>query len=121
MSVAIFLAFCGAFALAFAVTALLVPPVRRLCERRGWLALPGGRRAHSRPTPNVGGIAIYAGFVLAVLGTFAFDPLLPRSDFEQLRLALLLAGGTLIFLVMWLDDVRELPPLPKFVAQALAA
>src|SRR5262249_49843169 len=101
----------GTFALAFAITALLTPVVIRLCERRGWLARPGGRRLHSRPTPNVGGIAIYAGFVLALLGTFAFDPLLPRSDFEQLRLTLVLASGTLIFLVMWLDHVRRLPAL----------
>jgi UDP-N-acetylmuramyl pentapeptide phosphotransferase/UDP-N-acetylglucosamine-1-phosphate transferase len=109
------------FLIAFAATALLVPPVVRLCTRRGWMARPGGRRLHAHPTANVGGIAIYGGFVLALLSTFAFNRFLPRSEFEQLRLALLLAGGTLIFLVMWLDDVRELPPLPKFVAQALAA
>jgi UDP-N-acetylmuramyl pentapeptide phosphotransferase/UDP-N-acetylglucosamine-1-phosphate transferase len=111
------------FAAAIAITALLVPPVQRLCERRGWLALPGGRRAHARPTPDVGGIAIYAGFVLALLGSLALgalDPALRRSPFELLRLLLLLIGGTLIFLVMWIDDVRELPPLPKFVAQAAA-
>jgi UDP-GlcNAc:undecaprenyl-phosphate/decaprenyl-phosphate GlcNAc-1-phosphate transferase len=92
-----------------------------LCERRGWMAQPGGRRAHARPTPNVGGIAIYLGFVAAIAGTFALDGLLPRPPFERLRVALLLLGGTLIFLVMWLDDLRELPPLPKFVTQALAA
>ena len=117
-------ALLGTFAAAFAITALLVPPVMRLCERRGWLAQPGGRRAHARPTPNVGGIAIYAGFVLALLGTLGLGALIPtlqRSPIEILRLALLLLGGTLIFLVMWLDDLRDLPPLPKFVAQALAA
>ncbi|HEX5688741.1 MAG TPA: undecaprenyl/decaprenyl-phosphate alpha-N-acetylglucosaminyl 1-phosphate transferase, partial [Roseiflexaceae bacterium] len=112
------------FALAFALTALLVPPVQRLCERRGWLAHPGGRRTHARPTPNIGGIAIYAGFVLSIVATFALgalDPVLRRSPFETLRIGLLLLGGTLIFLVMWLDDVRELPPAPKFATQALAA
>jgi UDP-N-acetylmuramyl pentapeptide phosphotransferase/UDP-N-acetylglucosamine-1-phosphate transferase len=111
------------FFAAFAATALLVPPVQRLCVRRGWLAQPGGRRTHAWPTPNVGGIALYLGFVLALAGTFvlgALDPTLRRSPFETLRLALLLLGGTLIFLVMWLDDVRELPPPPKFAAQALA-
>src|SRR3954447_15366052 len=107
------------FLVAFATTALLVPPVMRLCQRRGWLARPGGRRLHARPTPNVGGIAIYGGFVLALLAPLAFDRFLLRSNFEQLRPAPAAAGGTLIFLVMWLDDVRELPPLPKFVAQAL--
>src|SRR5262245_58128415 len=111
MSLATIFALCGTFAFAFAITALLVPPVQRLCERRGWLAQPGGRRIHARPTPNVGGIAIYLGFALAVLGTLvlgAFDPALRRSPFEMLRLGLLLLGGTLLFLVMWRDDVVEL-------------
>jgi UDP-GlcNAc:undecaprenyl-phosphate/decaprenyl-phosphate GlcNAc-1-phosphate transferase len=123
MSLLTIFALCGTFAAAFAITALLVSPVQRLCERRGWLARPGGRRTHARPTPNVGGIAIYLGFVLTLLGTFAlgaFDPVLRRSSFETLRLGLLLLGGTLLFLVMWRDDVVELPPLPKFAAQALA-
>jgi UDP-GlcNAc:undecaprenyl-phosphate GlcNAc-1-phosphate transferase len=109
------------FLIAFGVTALLVPPVMRLSERRGWVQTPGGRRLHARPTSNVGGIAIYCGFVVALLATFALDPWLPRTPFEKLRLGLLLLGGTLIFLVMWLDDVRELSPLPKLAAQTTAA
>jgi UDP-N-acetylmuramyl pentapeptide phosphotransferase/UDP-N-acetylglucosamine-1-phosphate transferase len=108
-----FLAACG-------VTALLIPPVMRLSERRGWVQLPGGRRQHARPTSNVGGIAIYAGFVAALLLTLALDPVVQRPALEKLRIGLLLLGGTLIFLVMWRDDVVELPPLPKLVAQALA-
>ena len=109
------------FFVAFAATALLVPPVMRLSERRGWVQLPGGRRLHARPTSNVGGTAIYCGFVVALLATFALYPWLPRTPFEKLRLGLVLLGGTLIFLVMWLDDVRELSPLSKFMAQAAAA
>jgi UDP-N-acetylmuramyl pentapeptide phosphotransferase/UDP-N-acetylglucosamine-1-phosphate transferase len=92
----------------------------RLSASRGWVQTPGGRRLHARPTSNVGGIAIYCGFVVALLATFAFDAWLPRTPFEKLRLGLVLLGGTLIFLVMWRDDVVELPPLPKFIAQALA-
>jgi UDP-GlcNAc:undecaprenyl-phosphate/decaprenyl-phosphate GlcNAc-1-phosphate transferase len=123
MSIPLIIILASTFFLAFALTVLLVPPVQRLCERRGWLALPGGRRTHARPTPNVGGIAIYTSFVLTLLAGLALgalDPALRRSPFETLRLLLLLLGGTLIFLVMWYDDVRELPPLPKFAAQALA-
>lgn len=124
MELLIVTALVGTFAIAFTTTALLVPPVLRLCERHGWMAWPGGRRTHPRPTPNVGGIAIYGGFVLALLGSFALGgavPALRRAPIETLRVALLLLGGTLIFLVMWLDDVRELAPLPKLAAQLLAA
>jgi UDP-N-acetylmuramyl pentapeptide phosphotransferase/UDP-N-acetylglucosamine-1-phosphate transferase len=114
----------AAFFLAFTLTALLIPPVMRLCTRLGWVAQPGGRRLHARPTPTIGGLAIYAGFVLTLLATFAFgafNPRLYRSDFEILRLVLLLVGSTLIFVVMWVDDVRELPPAPKLLAQFAAA
>ncbi|MBK9942909.1 MAG: undecaprenyl/decaprenyl-phosphate alpha-N-acetylglucosaminyl 1-phosphate transferase [Kouleothrix sp.] len=117
--VAIYLALT--FALAFATTALLLPWVMRLSTRYGWVQQPGGRRQHARPTSNIGGVAIYCGFVAALLLTFAFEPVLPRSSFERLRLLLLLIGATLIFLVMWRDDIAELPPLPKFAAQLAAA
>lgn len=122
-SMALTLALIATFAIAFAATYAAVPPVIRLCERRGWVQVPGGRRTHAKPTGNVGGIAIYAGFVAGVLASFALERLAPelrRSPFETLRVGLLLAGSTLVFLVMWLDDVRELPWPPKFVAQVAA-
>ncbi len=124
MSLVILAAFAGTFAIACAVTALAVPPVIQLCQRRGWVQHPGGRRAHAHPTGNVGGIAIYAGFVTALVATSGFgalDPALRRSEFEVLRIVLLLLGSMLIFLVMWLDDVVELSWPPKFAAQVGAA
>lgn len=123
MTLPIGIVLIATFAIAFVITYVATPPVIRLCERYGWVQHPGGRRTHARPTGNVGGIAIYTGFVSAVLATFALERLAPglrRSPYETLRVGLLLAGSTLIFLVMWLDDVRELPWLPKFVAQVAA-
>jgi UDP-N-acetylmuramyl pentapeptide phosphotransferase/UDP-N-acetylglucosamine-1-phosphate transferase len=112
------------FAAAFGITALLVPPVMRLCERQGWMAIPGGRRQHALPTPKIGGIALYAGFVAALVLTFAlgaFVPQLRRSGFETLRVELVLLGGTVIFLTMLVDDLRELAPRTKLAAQFAAA
>lgn len=125
MPISTLAAFIITFLIACGATALLVPPVMRLCLRRGWVAVPGGRRRHARPTPNIGGIAIYAGFVVALLGTFVVSAVpwfgLGRSSFEVLRLVLVLLGGTLIFGVMWLDDVRELSPRAKLAGQFAAA
>jgi UDP-N-acetylmuramyl pentapeptide phosphotransferase/UDP-N-acetylglucosamine-1-phosphate transferase len=109
---------------AFLLTALLVPPVERLCQRRGWVQKPGGRRLHARPTANVGGIAIYFGFALTFLATLAvegLDPSLQRSPFEALRVGLVLVGGAVLFAVMWLDDILELAWWQKFIGQFLAA
>ncbi len=120
-----FIALVLTFLVAFAATVLLMPPVMRLCMRRGWVAVPGGRRLHARVTPNVGGIAIYGGFVMALLFSFVLSAAMPvvlaRTSFEVLRLVLVLLGGTTIFLVMWLDDVRELSPRAKLTGQLVAA
>lgn len=120
MSLATLLVLAGTFALALTATGLLIPPVRALALRRGWVQRPGGRRMHAEPTPNVGGIAIYMGCTLTILATLLaerIDPALQRSAFETLRLGLVLLGGALVFIVMWVDDVRELSWLPRFIAQ----
>jgi UDP-GlcNAc:undecaprenyl-phosphate GlcNAc-1-phosphate transferase len=52
---------------AFAVCALAVPLMIRLSRSTGMIALPGGRHAHLKPTPLLGGVALYLGFAAAVL------------------------------------------------------
>jgi UDP-N-acetylmuramyl pentapeptide phosphotransferase/UDP-N-acetylglucosamine-1-phosphate transferase len=106
----------GALALIFGtaagVTALCVPPVERLCQRKGWLAHPGPRRPHRTPTPTVGGLAILVGLLAAVLITLMLPAVLPifeRSRFEYLRLGLLLVGAAIVAAVSFLDDLRDLP------------
>jgi UDP-N-acetylmuramyl pentapeptide phosphotransferase/UDP-N-acetylglucosamine-1-phosphate transferase len=123
MTVGIAFALIATFALAFLLTALLVPPVMRLCEQRGWIAVPSGRRIHAKPTPTIGGIAMYGGFTLALLATFVLTAFtgLTRSPYEILRLVLVLIGSSLIFGVMWIDDVVELPPRPKLIAGLVSA
>ncbi|GAC1644245.1 MAG: MraY family glycosyltransferase [Herpetosiphon sp.] len=109
---------------ALAATAASIPVVIRLCERFDWLARPGPRHVHRRPTPTLGGTAMYIGFLVALLVstmlTHAPGPL-HRMPSEQLRIWLLLAGATLIWLVSTLDDIRPLPPLPRLLLQVVAA
>lgn len=112
------------FSVAGAVTALCVPPLIRLSERKGWVAQPGPRHIHRRPTPTVGGLAMIAGFLSALLLSFALerlDPLLQRSSFEYLRLSLLLIGVGLVALVSLVDDLRDLPAMPRLLVHILAA
>jgi UDP-GlcNAc:undecaprenyl-phosphate/decaprenyl-phosphate GlcNAc-1-phosphate transferase len=52
---------------AFAVCALVVPLMIWLSRRVGLIAEPGGRHSHSKPTPLLGGVALYAGFAAALL------------------------------------------------------
>lgn len=118
------LALITTFLLAATITALMVPPIQRLGIRHGWVQMPGGRRTHAQPTTNIGGVAIYVGSMVAFALTIAFeriDPTLQRSSFETLRVGLVLLGGSLMFVVMWLDDVYELHWFPRFITQIVAA
>ncbi|MGE5138762.1 MAG: glycosyltransferase family 4 protein [Rudaea sp.] len=104
--------------LAFFAATLLSPLTIRLSRRRGLLDRPSGRRLHAVPTPRLGGIPLYFGFLAALLVTLPF----PRSDPNELAKVIgLLIGMTIIVAVGAYDDLRELRPLPQFVFQFLAA
>jgi UDP-N-acetylmuramyl pentapeptide phosphotransferase/UDP-N-acetylglucosamine-1-phosphate transferase len=109
---------------ALAVTIVLIPPLIRLSVRQGWVAKPGPRHIHREPTPTVGGLAIIAGFAVALVLSFALerlDPALTRSPFEHLRLGLLLVGASLVAIVSLIDDLLDLPALPRLGVHVLAA
>lgn len=118
------LALAATFAVACVVTAALTPPLIRLSKGEGWVAKPGPRHVHRSPTPTVGGLAMIAGFAAALLLSFALerlDPDLRRSPFEHLRLGLLLAGASIVAAVSLIDDLRDLPALPRFGVHIVAA
>lgn len=111
----------------FALTLAVTPLVRRQAIRRGWLAHPVKDRWHSRPTALMGGIAIYAGFSLALLPLSDFTSLLPRLDagvsFRPLPDpdAVIWIGATLLFLLGLVDDFLRIKPQSKLLGQILTA
>lgn len=52
---------------ALTASILLVPVARRVALHTGVVDAPSSRKIHSRPVPLLGGIAIYAGFMVALL------------------------------------------------------
>src|SRR5260221_10117780 len=60
-----------AFFIALFASLALVVPVRALALRVGMVDLPGPRKVHLTPIPLLGGLAMYAAVVIAVL--FAFN------------------------------------------------
>jgi UDP-GlcNAc:undecaprenyl-phosphate GlcNAc-1-phosphate transferase len=84
------------FAVALVGTLLLTVPVRRLALYYGMVDRPGPRKVHVSPIPLLGGIAIYLGFVLAILFTLGGVP--------HRQVVGILAGATLLAVVGLLDD-----------------
>ncbi len=101
------------------VTWLLTPPVRHVAIRLGAVVSPDARRVHERPTPTLGGAAMYGGFLAAM----AVASVLPqfRSVFRGTSEPLgLLIGATTMFAVGALDDLREVSPPAKLAGQVFS-
>ncbi len=96
---------------AFAAAALLTPVVARLALRVGAVDAVKERGLASEATPLLGGLAIFAGTLIAAL---IFMP-----DDERTRG--ILVAAALITIVGALDDARELPPWAKLAGQVVAA
>lgn len=101
-----------AFLIAFVLTYVLTPVVERLALRFGAVAVPVPRSIHTRPTPHLGGLAIFVAFVASVL--------LVRSwpDPQTLRI---LAGSFLAVVLGAVDDFRDLSPRSKLLGQIVVA
>lgn len=96
------------------VTLFAVPLAIRLAYRTGAIDEPEARKIHTQPMPRLGGVAVYSGF-LAGLATAALSGGAPPKYLG------LLVGGTLVFALGVLDDIRGLSPRVKLCGQILAA
>lgn len=87
----------------------LTPLSRFIALRTGLVAYPREQRLHRSATPLMGGLAIYVALVLALL--------IFNIPAHYIELGAILAGATLMALLGWWDDRRELSPRVKFAGQ----
>ena len=100
-----------AFVIALALTAAVTPLVGRLARRVGALDPVQERGLASEPTPLLGGLAIFAGVLVA--GAL----FIPVST----EMRGIFGAAALITVVGLLDDIYDLPPLLKLLGQIGAA
>ena len=101
------------------VTVLVTPLVGMLARRMGWVYLPNDRTVHQSPLPDVGGLAMYIGFLAAMLTAWLLDAfaVLFESNSEPLGVVI---AATIVYAVGFIDDIREISP-PAKVAGIVAA
>ena len=103
-----YLVFFTAFVLSF----LFTPIARKLAFKLNVLDVPkDDRKVHKKPIPYLGGLAIYAS---AIITMFVF------SDLDKTTLSIIV-GGSIIFLVGLIDDIRDISPKIKLAGQIMAA
>ena len=102
------IAFLIALLVSFAATPLMI----RLAKRIGAIDVPkDGRRVHKVPTPRLGGLAIFLGFLAALLYMYEIDS----------RMVGVLTGAAIIVTLGFFDDIKPLPAKFKFLVQIIAA
>ncbi|WP_168220966.1 MraY family glycosyltransferase [Actinomadura sp. WMMA1423] len=101
----------GAACAALLLTLALGEMLRRLALSRGLTDRPSARKAHERPTPYLGGVAIAAGTCVATTAAAPSDAALP-----------VLAGWAVLVALLGLaDDLRPLSPSSRLLVEGLAA
>lgn len=103
------------------ITYLLTGVVRSAMVRTGRIAEIRQRDVHTQPTPRMGGLAMYSGFLAAVFLasqlpalTRGFMPVTP----EMLAV---IWSGFVIVLVGVIDDLYELDAITKLIGQVLGS
>lgn len=95
----------------FALSVLFTPFVKKLAFAVGATDKPNKRKVHQKIMPRLGGLAIYASFMI---GYFILRPWNEDSLY-------ILLGSFIIVAVGILDDIYELPAKVKFLGQLVAA
>ena len=118
----------GYVAAALAVAALIAfiatPVVKSLAFKVGAVDVPkDARRMHDHPIPRMGGLAIFLGFLLAVLIFVPMTSAMGNSGAELLSDSTkgMLLGAIIIVILGVFDDIYDLPAKFKFVVQIIAA
>jgi UDP-GlcNAc:undecaprenyl-phosphate GlcNAc-1-phosphate transferase len=106
--------------IAAAVTFLLTPVARRVAIRSKAVAKPRDRDVHAVATPRMGGVALFAGFALALF-VAARLPSLHKSFESGPDMPWVVLSAAIICAIGILDDKYELDSLTKLAGQVLAS
>jgi len=98
---------------AFFLAASATPLVKRLAVRLGVVDRPAARKMHTRPTPLMGGVAIYLAFVLTLA-------LFGDRSYVRETVGIFLGASLCSLMGLW-DDRKPLPASLKLIVQALVA
>ncbi|QJD97564.1 undecaprenyl/decaprenyl-phosphate alpha-N-acetylglucosaminyl 1-phosphate transferase [Mucilaginibacter robiniae] len=102
------------FITSLVLVAFSIPSIIKIAHEKNLFDAPHEKRKiHKSITPNLGGLGIFTGFLIA-LALFVKPETLKECNY-------LLAGGVIIFIIGIKDDIIGVDPLKKFLAQFLAA
>ena len=99
--------------LAFGITFTAIPVIIKVSEIKKLYDLPNARKIHAMPVPSLGGLGIFAGFIISCLMTISFSS---AAGFQYF-----FAAALVIFFLGLKDDILILTPMKKIIGQIIAA
>ena len=99
--------------ISFSITLLAIPAIITVAERKKLFDIPDERKIHQLPIPSLGGLGIFAGFILACFVTIPFH--------QSPELQYFFAASIVIFFLGLKDDILIISPVKKFIGQVIAA
>ena len=95
----------------FLIVVIAMPYIKKIAISINAVDIPRGRHIHEKPTPKLGGLAIFFGFLVGYMffGT-------PSSIMNAV-----LIGSFIIIITGVVDDIVSLPPFAQFCGQLLAS
>jgi UDP-GlcNAc:undecaprenyl-phosphate GlcNAc-1-phosphate transferase len=97
----------------FVIAFISIPTIVRVARTKHLFDEPGERSAHTSRTPTLGGLAIFAGLIIASCIWINTDHL---PEFQYITAACLI-----VFFIGIKDDILVIAPLTKFSGQIVAA
>ena len=94
----------------FVFVALIIPIIKRIAFHVGALDIPDERKVHKKPMPRLGGLGIYAGFLLGYI-LFGEHTYMMNS---------ILIGSFILIITGMIDDIKPLDAKYKIIGQFLA-
>jgi UDP-GlcNAc:undecaprenyl-phosphate GlcNAc-1-phosphate transferase len=97
----------------FIITFLAIPIILQVAEKKNLYDIPDERKVHTNPVASLGGVGIFAGFLLACL--------LSIQGYLNPEFQYFFAAALVIFFLGLKDDLMILSASKKFIGQIIAA
>src|SRR6476620_7325850 len=100
-------------AISFTITFLAIPAIITVADSKKLFDVPDERKIHQAHIPSLGGLGIFAGFMLASLLSIKLGS---AAEFQYF-----LAAALVMFFLGLKDDILVISPIKKFIGQVIAS
>lgn len=95
----------------FMFVSLFMSIVKKIAIHIGAIDIPNQRKVHKKPIPRLGGLGIYAGFLLGYM----------LFGWESTQMNAILIGSFIVVITGIIDDIKPVPAKYKLIGQIVAA